>query len=144
MAQAGYSLGNDVTLVVIKPDGTTLNLGKTTKFTAKQDDSMQTIAPLTGGTDHLRYFKGWSGSFDVERQGPELDQYFAQLEANFYAGIQELPVTLQQTIVEPSGAVSQYQFLKTILQYTDAGDWAADKSVSQKISFSSSRRIRQA
>ncbi|MFZ6727343.1 hypothetical protein ACO0K2_17765 [Undibacterium sp. MH2W] len=144
MSQAGYSLGKDVTLVIIKPDGSVLNIGKVTKFSSKQDDSTQKIKPLTGGTDHLRFFEGWNGSFDVERQGPDLDQYFAQLESNFYAGIQELPVTLQQTIVEPSGAVSQYQYVDAILQYADAGDWAADKSVSQKLNFMAARRIQQA
>jgi hypothetical protein len=144
MSQNGYSIGRDVTIVVILPDGSTLNLGKVTKWTAKQDSTDQKIKGLDGITDHLRFYEGWSGSFEMERLGPDLDQYFARLEANYYAGTDEPPATLQQTIVEPSGQVSQYRFERVLMKYDDAGDWAGDKSVTQKVSFLATRRTQQA
>ncbi len=144
MSQNGYSLGRDVTLTIILPNGSSLNLGKVTKFTSKQDSSDQKIKGIDGDTDHLRFYEGWSGSFESERRGPELDVYFARLEANYNAGTDEPPATLQQTIVEPSGQVSQYRYERVLLKYDDAGDWAGDKSVHQKISFVASRRIQQA
>ena len=144
MSQAGYSLGRDLTIVVTLPDGTSLNLGKVTKWSAKQDTTEQKIKGIDGVTDHLRFYEGWSGSFELERRSNDLDAYFATLESNYYAGIAELPVTIQQTVTEPSGSVSQYSFQSALLKFDDAGDWMGDKAVSQKMSFVASRRICQA
>lgn len=144
MSQQGYSVGRDVTVVAILPDGTTLRFGIVTGFDAKQDTTDQRIKRITGDNDHLRFYDGWSGSFKAERRGPELDTYFASLEANFYAGIDEPPCTIQQTIQEPDGSISQYRFERVLLKYDDPGSWAGDKSVSQSVSFMAARRIKQA
>lgn len=144
MSQNGYSMGRDRTVAIVLPDGTTLNMQKVTKFTSKQDSSHQKVKGLDGVTDHMRFYEGWSGSFECERRGPELDAYFARLEANFYAGIDEPPATIQETITEPNGTVSQYRYERALLKYEDAGDWVGDKSVHQKVSFVATRRIKQA
>ena len=143
MSQNGYSLGRDVTLAIILPDGDSLNMGKVTKFSSKQDTTDQKVKGIDGVTDHLRFYEGWSGSFEAERRSNDLDSYFAKLEANYHGGIDEPPATLQQTIVEPNGEVSQYRYERVLLKYDDAGDWAGDKSVHQKISFVATRRIKQ-
>lgn len=140
----GYSIGRDVTLVVTLPQGGTLNLGKVIDFNPQQQTTDQDITDVTGITDRLRFFKGWTCSFSLERRGPEMDQYFADLEANFYAGQDEPPCTAQETIVEPNGSVSQYRYERVLLKYDDSGTRAGDKSISQKISFFASRRIQQA
>lgn len=93
MPQNGYSIGRDVTIAVILPDGTPLRLGKVTGFMAKQDTTDQRIKPLDGTTDNLRFYDGWSGNFKLERRGPELDNYFEQLERNYYAGADEPQAT---------------------------------------------------
>lgn len=67
------------------------------------------VKRLDGITDHVRFFDGWSGSFDIERQDATLDNYFAQLEANYYAGINESPAQIYETIQEANGAVSQFR-----------------------------------
>ncbi len=144
MSQNGYSLGRDTTVAVILPDGSSLNLGKVTKFTSKQDTTDEKIKGIDGVTDHLKFYEGWTGSFDIQRRNPELDNYFARLEANYFAGVDEPPATIQQTIVEPNGQVSQFRFERVLLKYDDAGDFTAAKAVSQKISFMASRRIQQA
>ena len=144
MSQNGYSLGRDVTVAIILPDGSSLNLGKVTKFTSKQDTTDQKIKGIDGLTDHLRFYEGWSGSFEIERRGPDLDAYFSTLESNYFAGANEAAATMQQTITEPTGAVTQYQFQGVLLKFDDAGDWMGDKAVSQKMSFVATRRIKQA
>lgn len=144
MPQQGYSTGRDVSLVIILSDGTTLRMRKVTGWDAKQETSDEPIKALDGDTDHLRFFNGWSGSFQSERRGPELDNYFAQLEANFFAGRDDPPATIQQTITEPNGSVSQFRFERVLLKYDDAGKWTGDKSVPQALSFMAARRIRQA
>lgn len=140
----GYSVGRDTTIVVILPDGTSLNLGTVTKFSSKQDTTTEKIKALDGKTYHLRYFDGWTGSFEVNRQGPDLDAYFSGLESDYYAGITEGYATIQQTISEPDGSVTQYRFDRCILQLDDAGDYASDKSVMQKVSFMATQRVQQA
>jgi hypothetical protein len=144
MPQDGYSIGRDTTIVVTLASGTHLNLGKVISFTANQKTKEQEITDITGSTDNLRFFKGWQGTFGLERRGPSLDQYFAELEANYYAGLEEPPVTMQETITEPDGSVSQYRYERVMLKFDDAGERAGDKSVSQKISFTASRRVQQA
>ncbi|HEX7854444.1 MAG TPA: hypothetical protein VF503_12185 [Sphingobium sp.] len=144
MPQQGYSIGRDRSVAIILPTGSTLRLNKVTSFQSKQDTSEQKIKGLDGVTDHLRFYEGWSGTFKIERRGPELDVYFAQLEANFYAGADEPPAIMQETIKEPNGSVSQYRYERVLLKYDDAGTSEADKSVTQSISFLASRRIKQA
>ncbi|WP_045736803.1 hypothetical protein [Xanthomonas sp. MUS 060] len=144
MSQNGYSVGRDITVVIILPDGSTLNMGKVTSFKSKQDTTDTKIKGIDGIVDHLRFYEGWSGSFDSDRRGPELDQHFARLEANYFAGADEPPSAMQTTIVEPNGQVSQYRYERVLLKYDDAGDWSGDKPVHQKISFVASRRIQQA
>jgi hypothetical protein len=144
MSQNGYTLGRDNTIAVILPDGTTLQMGKIINWTAKQDVSDQKIKGMDGVTDHLKFYEGWSGSFSIERRGPDLDNYFAKLESNYYAGVDEPPAIMQQTITEPNGQVSQFRFERVILKYDDAGDFSGDKSVHQKVSFLATKRVKQA
>lgn len=143
MSQHGYSLGHNHVVTVVLPNGDALNFGLVTKWTAKQEALDQKIVAMNGDIDHLRFYQGWSGSFETERRGPDLDEYFARLESNYHAGLDEPPATLQQTIVEPNGRVSQYRFERVLLKYDDAGEWTGDKAVHQKVSFFASRRIKQ-
>jgi len=89
----GYSVGRDYTLVIQTSTGA-LQPNKITAFKSKQDVTDVRVKRLDGITDHVRFFDGWSGSFDIERQDATLDNYFAQLEANYYAGINESPAQI--------------------------------------------------
>jgi hypothetical protein len=80
----------------------------------------------------------------VERQDSTLDDFWAQFEANYYAGISEQGMTLTETITEPSGAVSQYRYVEVLLKLEDAGSWEGDKTVKQKASFVAARRLKVA
>ena len=137
----GYSVGRDVSLTIIGPAGP-LNFNQITSFMAKQDITDQKVKGLDGITRHVRFPDGWAGSFEIERQDSTVDDYFAGLEANYYAGLNELPVTITEIITEVSGAVSQYRYLQTLLKIEDAGTWKGDATVKQKVSFVASRRIR--
>ena len=141
MGQAGYSIGRDVTITVVAPGGGVLDFGKITQFDSRQESNDHKVIGIDGITDNLRFFTGWSGSFACERRGPSLDAYFKQLEANFYAGIDEPPATILQTIVEPSGAVTQHRFERVLLKYSDAGTWKGDSSVPVKVDFMAAKRV---
>lgn len=136
-----FSVGRDISLSVITSDGP-LNLGLVTEFTSKQDTTEQKVKGLDGIIRPVRFYDGWSGSFSVDRQNSGVDDYFTKLEANYYAGLNELPVTITETVQETSGAVSQYRYTGVLLKLDDAGDWKGDSTVKQKISFMASRRIK--
>lgn len=135
----GFSVGRDVTLDVVGASGP-LRFGLVTKFTSKPDIQDQKIKGLDGITRHVRFPDGWSGSFDVERMNDVLDNYFAQLEDNYYAGTNEQPCTITETITEPDGSLSQYRYEGVLLKLDDAGDWEGAKTVKQKVSFVATRR----
>jgi hypothetical protein len=138
-----FSVGKDVSLDIIGPTGP-VRFNLITGFTAKPDTSDAKVKGLDGVTRHVLFPDGWIGSFDIERQDSGIDDYFAQLEANFYAGLNQSSVTLMETITEVSGAVTQYRFTGVLLKLEDAGDWKGDATVKQRIAFMASRRIKVA
>lgn len=139
----GFSVGRDVTLNIVTSAGP-LNPGLITKFTSKPNIVDHKVKGLDGITRHARFPDGWEGSFDIERRDSTLDDYWAQLEAGYYSGINEQPVTITETITEVSGAITQYRHVGVYLTLTDAGDWEGDKTVKQKLSFVSQQRLKVA
>jgi hypothetical protein len=135
-----FSVGRDVALDIVTPTGP-IRFNLITKFMSKQDITDKKIKGIDGITRHLRFPDGWSGSFDVERQDATADKYFAQVEANYYAGQNEVPCTITETITEPDGSVSQWRYVNVLLKYADAGEWKGDDSVKQKIDFVAARRL---
>lgn len=139
----GYSVGRDVSLDIVTPNGV-LRVSRVTKFTSKQETTEQKVKRMDGITDPVRFFDGWSGSMDVERQDSTLDDYFALLEANYYAGFNEPPCSITETITEVSGSVTQYRYLGVLFRFDDAGDRSGDSTIKQKISFMAQRRMKVA
>lgn len=138
-----FSVGRDVSLDIVGPNGP-LRFSLVTKFTSKQQTKAEMIKGLDGISRPVRFFEGWEGSFDLERQDSTVDDYFAQIEANYYAGLNEGPVTITETITEVSGSVTQYRYLGVLLRLDDAGDKSGDMTVKQKLSFMASRRVKVA
>lgn len=139
----GFSVGRDVSLDIVGPSGP-VRFSLITKFNSKQQTKTSQIKGLDGITRPVRFFDGWAGGFDIERQDSTVDDYFSQLEANYYSGLNEASVTITETITEANGAVTQYRYIGVLLQLDDAGDWAGDATVKQKLSFIASRRIKVA
>ena len=137
----GFSVGRDISLDITGPQGP-LRFNLVTKFNSKQSSKEQMVNGLDGITRPVRFFDGWTGSFDLERQDATIDDYFCQLEANYYAGLNEASVTITETKTEVSGAVTQYRYMGVLLKLDDAGDWAGDATVKQKLSFVASRKLK--
>lgn len=136
-----FSVGKDVSLDIIGPNGP-IRFTLITSFTSKQDTSEVKVKGMNGINLPVVFYEGWSGSFSLERQDSTMDDYFAQLESDYYAGKNQTSLTIMETITEVSGAVSQYRYTGVILKYDDAGSWSGDKTVSQKFSFMASRKSR--
>lgn len=140
MPQNGFSIGRDMALDVITSAGP-LRLGLPTNFVARQETTEQRVKGMDGINRPLRFFEGWSGSFDLERLGPELDKYFVQLEASYYAGFNEGPATITETITEPDGTVSQFTYTGVVLSLEDSGSWSGSSTVKQRLKFMAQRKI---
>ena len=139
MPQNGYSVGRDISLNVMTPSGQ-LVINRITGFDCKQETSKTKVKRLDGINDSLRFFEGWSGSFSVERADSIVEDYFVQLEENYYAGINEQPATILETITNPDGSTSQYRYERVILSLDDAGNWQGDATVKIKVSFEAARK----
>lgn len=140
MPQNGYSIGKDITLTVMTSAGQ-LQINKITGFKSKQETTKNKVKRLDGITDTLRFFDGWSGSFDVERSDSVVEDYFIQLEANYFAGVAEQPATIMETVKNPDGSISQYLYQKVILSLEDAGDWKGDATVKIRVGFDAARKV---
>lgn len=139
----GFTVGRDVSLDIVGPSGP-IRFNLVTNFRSKQETSDQPVKGMDGITRPVRFFNGWTGGFDLERQDSAVDDYFAQLEANYYAGMNEGSVTITETITEVSGAVSQYRYVGVLLKLDDAGEKKGDATVKQKLGFFASRRLKVA
>src|ERR1700682_1229246 len=133
--------GRDITLSVVTASGP-LNFNLITSFKSKPDTTDAKVKGLDGITRHVRFMDGWSGSFMIERQDSTVDDYFAQIEANYYAGLSEQGATITETITEPSGQMTQYRYIRVLLRLDDAGEWRGDATVKQSLSFVSSNRLK--
>lgn len=139
----GYSVGRDVTVNINTSTGP-LRLSTITGFTSKPNIEKKDVRGLDGIRRPLVFPDGWNGQFDVSRQDSTLDDFWATVEANYYAG-QGIPgATITETITEPDGSVNQYRYLGAILFLDDAGDWKGNEAVNQRLSFEAQQRIKVA
>lgn len=103
---------------------------KTLDSTPINGDPMETDIPV-----------GWDGMIEFERTGPAFDAYFAALEAAYFNGQNLQPGTITETILEPSGGISQYRYTGVTLRLDDPGSWKGDALVNVKVHAFAGRRI---
>lgn len=141
MPANGFSLGRDKTLVVVTKSGP-IRFEGLTGFTSKKTPKTKLVHLMNGVNTPVSNRSGeWTGSFEIERRDSTVDQLFAQLEANYFAGLNEDAASITETIAEPNGTISQFRFTGVILDLDDAGNWKGDATVPIKVSFMAARRI---
>ena len=137
----GFSIGRDCSLTVNTPNGVK-RFSLITGFGSKPSISDAKVKGLDGIVRHVIFHDGWQGQFDLERQDDELDEYWAQLESDYYAGIAQGAATITETITEVDGSISQFRYDGVVFKLEDAGEWKGDSTVKQKLSFQATRRIK--
>lgn len=137
----GFSVGRDVALNITTPAGP-IALSLITEFKSKMDITDKKVKGLDGLTRHVRFPDGWTGTFTLQRQDSTADDYFAGIESNYYAGLNETPCTILETVSEVNGSISQYRYEGVLLRYEEAGDWKGDDTVMQSIGFVAARRLK--
>jgi hypothetical protein len=138
-----YSIGRDCTVVIVHPlaPGGRVDISNVTGFSAKQQETQLTAKRLDGNRLSAYIPEGWNGSFDVDRNGPAIDNLVALIEAAWRTGGTLYAATVFQYINEPNGQVTQWQFSDVALSFPDLGTWHSDEIVKQNIAFMANRRL---
>lgn len=110
-------------------------------FTAKEDATVGKEIAMDGNVRHPKFHEGWSGSFVLQRSNNVMDNYIALQEASYYQGVDQLPMTITETITETDGSISQYQYTNVVVSLDSAGNWSGTEIAKQNISFMASRRL---
>jgi hypothetical protein len=142
MPMNAYTVGRDLALDIVSAKKGVVRFPIRTGFSQKQETNDIKIKRADGQTDMLYTPDGWTGTFDFERASSDLDDYFAQMEADYYNGKTNDVLSITQTIVEPNGATTQYRFIGVSLKYSDGGSWVGDSSVKQKVDWFASKRLK--
>lgn len=137
-----FSTGRDLTLVIVSGSGLTVDLTNITQWDARQKATDAQVKRLDGLRLHGMLPDGWEGSFTVERFNSALDDLFAAQEVLWLnVGIIQ-NATMFQYVLEADRSESRYQFENVAMKLDNAGDFTADKSVAQKVSWAATRRRR--
>lgn len=139
MSVANFSVGRDLTFNLVS-NGQTLTLNGLTDYSIKPMFTKLKHKDLNGNVIHAAIPDGWEISIKVDRQDPTVDNFFATLEQNYFAGQNIAGGTISETITENNGSVSQYQYTNVSLAYEDAGSWRGDSLIPITLTGSASRR----
>lgn len=136
----GLSSGIDHKLTFTDANGVQ-NFTIIENFTSKEDATTDKLVAMDGTVRHPKFHQGWSGSFVLERNSNFMDNYIAAQEAAYYQGLDQINLTITETITENNGTVSQYQYLQVVIYLEDAGNWSGTEIVKQSASFVASRKV---
>ena len=139
MSGSMFSVGRDCQVVVLGAYGR-VDLTHVTGFEARQHTASVRVDRIDGVQLGAELPKGWDGMFELERGSAAVDNFVAQLEADYHAGNPAAPGTLYQYIAESDGSVSTYQFDNVVFRLASAGLWRGDASVKQRLEFFASTR----
>lgn len=110
-------------------------------FTSKEDAVTDKLIQMDGNVRHPKFHQGWSGSFVLQRNSDFTDAYFAAQESSYYQGIDQIPLTITETIQENNGTVSQFQYSQVVITLDDAGSYSGTEIVKQRVSFMAARKF---
>ena len=137
------NIGRDVAIDVNMPNGP-VRFANVTNFQSKQ----MTTRTESKGIDGINRFQeipgGWDGSIDIDRMNANADLAIAYLEGLYFAGQNVPPCTINETITEPTGGITQWRYWGVQFKFDDHGSWKGDANVTQKLSWVASGRIQVA
>jgi hypothetical protein len=141
MSGSMFSVGRDCQVVVLGAYGR-VDLTHVTGFEGRQMTASVRVDRIDGVQLGAELPKGWDGQFDLERGNSAVEDFIAQLEADFHNGLSPAPGTLYQYITESDGSTSTYQYNNVVFRLASAGMWRGDAAVKQRLEFFASTRVR--
>jgi hypothetical protein len=141
MSDSMFSVGRDCQVVVLGAYGR-VDLTHVTGFEARQMTASVRVDRIDGVQLGAELPKGWEGHFDLERGSSAVEDFIAQLEADYHNGQSPAAGTVYQYVTESDGSTSTYQHSNVVFKLSSAGVWRGDASVKQRLEFFASTRVR--
>lgn len=139
----GQSIGKDVSIDIVTARGNfVIPASAITSFEMSPDTTSEKRKGLDGVARFALHPDGWKGTMEIDRFNSDVEDYWAQFEADYYAGINTSTATALETITEADGSTSQYRYTGLVIQLDTLGSRSADKVITSKVSLMASRRIK--
>ncbi len=133
------SVGKDVTIDIVTSYGLA-SFTITTGFQAKPRYADVKSVGLDGTAREGYVPVGYDIVLKLDRGDSSVDDFFAQIEADYFNGINQIAGTITETIANPDGSVSQYRYEGVQLSCADLGDKTGDKLIQMEIKGFAGRR----
>lgn len=143
MAVNGMSVGRDYSLGFYDANtGAIINLGdvQSVKINANKHDIKS--MPYNGVPRFGYIPDGYKISFTITRTGPELEEFSLAAAKQFNDGSIVKAGFLNETINNPDGSVSRYQYTGFVFFVTDLGDISRDKQISMTAEGMASDKVK--
>jgi hypothetical protein len=134
-----FNTGRDCTIVLMTATGQ-VQLDNVTGFQSAQLTVGVKVDRLDGVQLDAELPKGWSGSLDVDRGSNSLDTLFANIEQAWISGGSYNLSTMYQYVQETDGSTTTFAYDNVAIKLADAGNYAPDAVVKQRLTFSANRR----
>lgn len=142
--QNNFTIGQQVELVLMSPDGTPIqNFGLLTEFGATaQKHEIEVPGINNGGFVARRVVeKGWKGSFSFARTNGMADYLQWIEESGFYGGNPQNYYTIYETKQNNDQSLSEFQYQGVVLTGFDSGTVRQDADIPMKLDFSAATRV---
>lgn len=143
MSVNNMSTGQDYAVFFF--DGNTGNLVSLGDVQDVHVHSMTHLIKTSPYNNPSRYgyiYDGYKVDFTITRSGAELEDFFVAAEANFNAGALQKPGVLQETVTNPDGTISRYQYTNFVIYMPDRGQISKDKPVTMTVEGHASQKIK--
>lgn len=95
---------------------------------------------MSGTRIDIPFLNGWTGEFTIERTNSNLDTYWSLLESSVRAGLPYPNYNIIQYIKETDGTLTQCTFYGALITYDEAGRYANEEGVVQRLMFTAPAR----
>lgn len=85
---------------------------------------------------------GYSGTFQITRTGSQLEDLQLAVAQAFREGQIIRSGYLNETVTDPDGTVSKYQYQGCVFHLDDLGQVSRDKTIKQKLEIKASRKVK--
>lgn len=142
MPTNGMNTGVDYTISYYdSKSGGLVNLGdvQNVKIIALKHDLKS--SPFNAPSRYAFAPDGYKIDFTITRTGSQLEDLAVLNEASYNNGQIQSPGFLNQTITNPDGSISRYQYTNFVVFLTDHGDVAREKVTTQTLEGMASQKI---